>query len=117
VVGSEIVAKKIGTARRNPADTGLDGFVQIRAGDARETLRDLDGPVDFVLVDGWLGQGKVSLAREMIEIVAPQLRVGGYVLNDNAEPDFLQFIRDPRNGFISLTLPIKRGAELALKVR
>jgi predicted O-methyltransferase YrrM len=47
---------------------------------------------------------------------APQLRVGGYILNDNAEPDFLDYIRDPKNGFISITLPIKRGTELALKV-
>jgi hypothetical protein len=42
--------------------------------------------------------------------------MGGYVLNDNAEPDFIDFIRDPANGFISITLPIKRGTELALKV-
>ncbi|MDO6406561.1 hypothetical protein [Pantoea phytobeneficialis] len=42
--------------------------------------------------------------------------LGGYVLNDNAEPDFLAFIRNPDNGFISVTLPIKRGTELAVKV-
>jgi hypothetical protein len=52
----------------------------------------------------------------VIEIVAPQLRVGGYVMNDNAEPDFLEFIRDPGNGFISITLPLKRGTELSVKV-
>jgi hypothetical protein len=45
------------------------------------------------------------------------LRVGGYVLNDNAEPDFLDFIRDPASGFLSITLPLKGGTELALKVR
>jgi hypothetical protein len=45
------------------------------------------------------------------------LRVGGYVMNDNAEPDYLAFIRDPQNGFVSMTLPIKRGTELSLKVR
>jgi predicted O-methyltransferase YrrM len=116
VIGAEIVPKKIETARRNLTDAGLQGLVEIRAGDARETLRDLGGPVDFVLIDGWPGPGPVSLAREVIAILAPQLRVGGYVLNDNAEPDFLAFIRDPRNGFISMTLPIKRGTELALKV-
>jgi predicted O-methyltransferase YrrM len=116
VIGSELVPKKVETARRNLTEAGLDQFVGIRTGDARETLRDLGGPVDFVLVDGWPGPAKVSLAREVIEIVAPQLRVGGYVLNDNAEPDFLEFIRDPKNGFISMTLPIKRGTELSLKV-
>ena len=48
--------------------------------------------------------------------MAPQLRIGGYVMNDNAERDFLAFVRDPRSGFVSMTLPIKRGTELSLKV-
>lgn len=37
---------------------------------------------------------------------------GGYVMNDNAEPDLLDFIRDPPNGFLSITLPLKRGTAL-----
>ena len=47
---------------------------------------------------------------------APALRSGGYVMNDNAEPDFLDFIRDPTNGFLSVTLPLKGGTELCVKV-
>jgi predicted O-methyltransferase YrrM len=116
VIGSELVQAKVDTARANLADAGLAGFADIRVGDARDTLRDLGGPIDFALIDGWPQPEGPSLARTVIEIVAPQLRVGGYVLNDNAEPDFLEFIRDPANGFISTTLPIKRGTELALKV-
>jgi predicted O-methyltransferase YrrM len=116
VVGSELVPEKAEVARGNLAEANLDGFVDIRVGDARQTLRNLGDPVDFVLVDGWPEPGKTSLARDVIGILAPQLRVGGYVLNDNAEPDFLEFIRDPANGFISMTLPIKRGTELALKI-
>ncbi|WP_336750084.1 O-methyltransferase [Pantoea vagans] len=116
VVGAELVSAKAATAYRNLTAAGLDAYVDIRIGDARETLKEVGGPVDFVLIDGWpLAEGP-TLARQVIEIMAPQLRVGGYVLNDNAEPDFLDFIRDPANGFISVTLPIKRGTELALKV-
>ena len=117
VIGAELVAAKAETARRNLAEAGLESFADIRIGDARTTLRDLGGPVDFVLIDGWPGSSGPSLARQVMEIVAPQLRVGGYVLNDNAEPDFLEFIRDPANGFLSITLPLKGGTELALKVR
>jgi predicted O-methyltransferase YrrM len=117
VIGSELVPAKADTAGRNLAEAGLDQYAEIRVGDARTTLRDLGGPVDFALIDGWPMPSGPSLAREVIEIVAPQLRIGGYVLNDNAEPDFLAFIRDPANGFLSITLPIKRGTELALKVR
>jgi hypothetical protein len=37
-------------------------------------------------------------------------------MNDNAEPDFLDFIRDPANGFLSVTLPLKGGTALCVKV-
>jgi predicted O-methyltransferase YrrM len=117
VIGSEIVPAKVAKARRHLAEAGLAIYAEIREGDARTTLRDLGGPIDFVLIDGWPipGDGP-SLARQVTEILAPQLRTGGFLMNDNAEPDFLEFIRDPANGFISVTLPIKRGTELAVRV-
>lgn len=117
VIGSELVPSKADVARRNLGDAGLSEYADIRVGDARRTLRELGGPVDFALIDGWPAPEGPTLAREVIELVAPRLRLGGYVLNDNAEPDFLEYIRDPANGFISMTLPIKRGTELALKIR
>lgn len=116
VIGSELVPAKIEAAKSNLAEAGLADFVEIREGDARQTLRELGGPVDFVLIDGWPNDEASSLARQVIEIVAPQIRTGGYVMNDNAEPDFLEYIRDPASGFISMTLPIKNGTELSLKV-
>jgi predicted O-methyltransferase YrrM len=116
VIGSELVPAKVATAKRNLSEAGLAAYAEIREGDARQTLRDLGGSLDFVLIDGWPRDEGPSLAREVIGIVAPQLRVGGYVMNDNAEPDFLEFIRDPGNGFISVTLPLKNGTELSVKV-
>lgn len=116
VIGSEIVSAKVKAAKRNLAEAGLADYAEIREGDARTTLRDLGGPVDFILIDGWPGDKGPTLARQVIEIVAPQLRVGGYVMNDNAEADFLEFVRDPNNGFLSITLPLKGGTELCLKV-
>ena len=117
VIGSELVPAKVAAAKRNLADAGLAEYADIREGDARLTLRDLGGPVDFILIDGWPVKEGPSLARQVIEIVAPQLRVGGYVMNDNAEPDFLDFMRDPANGFLSITLPLKGRTELSAKIR
>ena len=115
-IGSELVPAKVETARTNLAESGLADYAEIRVGDARQTLGDLGGPVDFVLIDGWpLSEGP-SLARQVIEIVAPQIRVGGYIMNDNAEPDFLDFVRNPSSGFLSVTLPLKGGTELCVKV-
>ena len=117
VIGSELVPAKVATAKRNLVEAGLADYAEIREGDARQTLGDLGGPVDFALIDGWpLDDEGPSLALQVIKMVAPQLRLGGYVMNDNAEPDFLDFIRDPQNGFLSLTLPLKKGTELSVKV-
>jgi predicted O-methyltransferase YrrM len=116
VIGSEIVPEKAATARRNLADAGLEEVVDLRIGDARETLRDLGGPVDFALIDGWPVSTGPTLARQVMEIVAPQLRVGALVMNDNAEPDYLDYVRDPARGFRSLSLPLKGSTELSVKV-
>jgi tRNA/tmRNA/rRNA uracil-C5-methylase (TrmA/RlmC/RlmD family) len=53
VIGAELVPAKVVTAKRNLADAGLADYAEIREGDARKTLRDLGGSVDFVLIDGW----------------------------------------------------------------
>jgi hypothetical protein len=116
VIGSELVASKVAVARQNLAEAGLADYVDIREGDGRQTLRDLGGTVDFALIDGWpVGSGP-SLARQVIEIVAPQLRIGAYVMNDNGEPDYIDFIRNPASGFLSVTLPIKGATELSVKI-
>jgi predicted O-methyltransferase YrrM len=116
VIGSELVPEKVATAKRHLANAGLADYADIREGDARQTLRSVDGPVDFALIDGWPNGQEPSLAREVIEILAPQVRVGGFVMNDNAEPDFLQFVRDPATGFISMRLPLQRATELCVRV-
>jgi predicted O-methyltransferase YrrM len=116
VIGSELVPEKVAAAKRNLADAGLADYADIREGHARQTLSSVGGPVDFALIDGWPNGQEPSLAREVIEILAPQIRTGGYVMNDNAEPDFLEFVRNPVNGFISVRLPLQRGTELCVKV-
>jgi hypothetical protein len=116
VIGSELVPAKVAAAKRNLDEAGLLEYVDIREGDGRETLKDLGGPVDFALIDGWPLASGPSLARQVIEIVSPQLRSGAFVLNDNGEPDYLEFMRSEVSGFLSVTLPIKRGTELSVKV-
>jgi predicted O-methyltransferase YrrM len=116
VIGSEIVPEKIAAAKRNLADAGLLDYVEIRAGDARESLRNLGGEVDFALIDGWPGGEEPSLALQVMRLIAPQMQGGAIVLNDNGEADFLAWIRDPANGFRSMSLPLKGGTELAVRI-
>ncbi|RYX80915.1 methyltransferase [bacterium] len=116
VIGCEIVPEKVKAARRNLADAGLDALVEVREGDALETMADLGGPIDFFLMDGWpIGEGP-SLALQVMKMVAPQLRVGAMILNDNCEPDYMEYVRDPANGFRTMSLPFRRTFELSVKV-
>jgi predicted O-methyltransferase YrrM len=115
VTGSEFVPEKAAAALGNLAEAGLADLVDLRIGDARETLRDLGGPVDFALVAGRPVDSGPSPARQVMETIAPQLRQGALVMNDNAEPDYLDHVRDPANGFRTHSLPLKGSTELSVK--
>ena len=116
VIGSEIVPEKLEKARQHLRAAGLEAFVELRLGDARDTLRDLGGKIDFLFVDGWPSSDPTSLALQVFELVAPQLREGGIILHDNGEQDFLDHARNPANGFLTMGLPLKNGTEFCVKV-
>jgi len=78
VIGTELEPEKVAAAKANIAAAGLTAQVEIREGDARTTLRDLPGPVDLLLLDGW-----PSLAMEVLQVVEPRLADGALVFVDN----------------------------------
>ncbi len=47
---------KAETARRNFREARLLDFIELREGDLRQTLLDVGGPIDFMLVDILIGQ-------------------------------------------------------------
>lgn len=116
VVGTEIVPAKAERARRHLREAGLEEFVEIREGDAVETLRDLDDGVDMLLCDGF-----PPAMLPVLRIVAPRIRAGGVVVSDNVgavwarHDEFLSWLRDPRNGFQSTMLALNGGTELSVK--
>lgn len=118
VIGSEIVESKAEKALQNIEDAGLSSHVEIRVGDARETLKDLPSEVDLFLNDGF-----PMLALELLKAVKSKLRIGSVVITDNIgtfKPNFrsyLSYIRDHKNGFRSSTLPFKSGTEYSIKVK
>ncbi|MDP3854768.1 O-methyltransferase [Phenylobacterium sp.] len=117
VIGTEYEAAKAAAARASFAAAGLSGLIDLREGDLRETLKVIEGPVDFVLMDIW-----TEMARPALELVAPHLRPGAMVVADNtsqfrhAYRHFFEFVEDPRNSLRSLTLPYSGGLELVVKV-
>ena len=95
---------------------GLLDVVEIRHGDALETLRDLEGPVDLVFLDGW----KV-LYLPVLQLLEPQLRPGAAVVADDLVlfPDelqtYLEYVRDPAHGYTSVEVPIGDHFELSVR--
>ena len=118
VIGTEWEPAKAAAARENLRRAGLADVVDIREGDVRETLRDVGGPVDFVLMDVW-----APMARPTLDLLIPQLRRGALVVCDNVEhfrreySDYLDRVRDPSGGFRSTTLPYAGGFELSVWLR
>jgi predicted O-methyltransferase YrrM len=117
VIGSELNARKHATARRNIAEAGLDDLVEIRQGDALETLRDPQGPVDMLFLDGF-----PELYLPILRMLAPHLRPGAAVVADNIlthrailDP-YRRFVRDGANGFFSETLLLKYGTEYSVRL-
>jgi predicted O-methyltransferase YrrM len=101
VVTTELSAAKVAAAKRNFAETGLDDLITVLEGDALTTLASLDGPVDFVLLDGWK-----ELYLPVIKLLEAQLSPGTLVVADNTEmadtKPYLDYVRDPDNGYVSV---------------
>lgn len=114
LIGSELEPAKVARARVHVEAAGLADLVDIREGDALETLRDVGGEVDLALIDGaW------SLYLPVLRLIEPRLRPGAVVLAENAfAEDYLDYVHDPANGYIAQTLPIDegRGNEFAVRV-
>lgn len=115
VIGTEYEPMKACAARAHFEAAGLSRFIDLREGDLRETLKKIDGPVDFLLVDIW-----IAMARPALELVAPHLRPGAIVVCDNTElyrseyADYFAFLEDHANGFRTMTLPFDGGLELSV---
>ncbi len=116
VIGTEYEPKKAAAARENFEEAGLSDFIELREGDLRETLKEIDGPVDFVLLDIW------EVALSALELVSPKLRPGAIVLCDNTVShadyyqEFFEFVNDPRNRFRTMTIPFTGGLEFIIRI-
>lgn len=101
VVTTEFEQSKADRARENLAAAGLDGYVEIRVGDALETLRsEPPQAIDLVLLDG-----AKTMYLDVLKLIEPGIRAGGIVASDNTDHDglgpFLEYIRAPGNGYLS----------------
>ena len=116
VLTTELSDTKIAAAKQTFAKTGLDSVITILEGDALSTLAELDGPVDFVLLDGWK-----DLYLPVIKLLEPRLSGGVLVVADNASaPDmkpYLDYVRSPDNGYVSFNFLARESDSVEVSCR
>ncbi len=103
LVTTEAHPDKCRALRANLAEAGIADRVMLLEGDALQTLADLPGPIDLLLLDGWKG-----LYLPMLHLLRPRLGEGALVLADNvdhaAAQDYVRFIESPTSGFLTHTV-------------
>ena len=103
LITTEAHPDKCRALRANLAQAGLADRVTLLEGDALQTLADLPGPIDLLLLDGWK-----SLYLPVLELLRPRLSASALVLADNvdhaAAQDYVRFIESPTSGFVTHTV-------------
>jgi predicted O-methyltransferase YrrM len=112
LITTEFEPSKVMRAKANLTEGGLIDLVDIREGDALQTLSaDLPETIDLLLLDG-----AKAIYPEILSLVESRLRPGALVIADNADfsPDYLERVRNPASGYMST--PFGDDVELSVKV-
>lgn len=115
VITTELEPRKIAAARANFEAAGFSDLIELRAGDAMETLKDAPWPVDMVFLDGWK-----ELCLPVLKLVEPKLRPNAVVLCDDMKAfrktlrPLVDYLRDPEGPYQSMALPLGDELEFAV---
>jgi predicted O-methyltransferase YrrM len=112
LISSEFEPGKVASARATIEAAGLADLVEIREGDALQTLAaDLPDAVDLLLLDGAKG-----LYPAVLDLVESRLRAGALIVADNADwsPEYLARVRSPDQGYLSV--PFGGDVELSMRL-
>ncbi len=101
-------------ARRHLAEAELEDVVELREGDALETLRDL-GDVDLLFLDGWN-----NLYLPVLEMLEPGLAHGALVIADLSAGDaeqaaYCERMHDPAGACVTVDVPLDAGVVVSVR--
>ena len=111
LIGTDLEPGKIAFARTNLEAAGLADLVEIREGDALETLAgNLPDSIDLVLLDG-----HKPLYSRILDLLEPRLRTGAWLIADNADasPGYVARVRSAGGGYLSVPF----GDEVEVSMR
>jgi predicted O-methyltransferase YrrM len=112
LITTEFEASKVARARDHLTAGGVIDLVEIREGDALQTLAvDLPERIDVVLLDG-----AKSLYPDILALLESRLRPGALVIADNADysPEYMARVRAPASGYLSV--PFSEDVELSMRL-
>ena len=111
LITTEFEPSKAARARENFAAGGLADLIELREGDALETLaHGLPDHVDVVLLDGAKG-----LYTPVLKLLEEHFKPGTLIVADNADrtPEYLQLVRSSTHGYTSV--PFADDVELSMR--
>jgi predicted O-methyltransferase YrrM len=112
LITTEFESSKIARARANLTAAGLMDLVEIREGDALQTLRaGLPETIDLVLLDG-----AKPLYPEILALIEDRLCPGAFVVADDADasPEYLARVRSISQGYLST--PFGDDVEVSMRL-
>ena len=114
VITTELEPEKARMARQHLAAAGLDEVVELREGDAIETLQGLPD-VDLLFLDGWN-----NLYLPVLDLLEPALTPGALVIADlsagDSEQDaYCRRMHDPQRGYTSVDVPLDAGVVVSVR--
>jgi predicted O-methyltransferase YrrM len=112
LITTEFEPSKVARARANLTAGALMDLVEIRQGDALQTLKaGLPEPIDLLLLDG-----AKALYPEILALVEKRLRPGAFVVADDADvnPDYLARVRSTKHGYLST--PFGGDVEVSMRL-
>jgi predicted O-methyltransferase YrrM len=119
LVTTEFDAIKAERARENFRTAGLADLIEIRVGDAFETLKTgIEGGIDLLLLDGWK-----PLYLPMLKFLEPRLASGALVVADDlavtpeALASYCGYVRGAGNGYVSVEVPLGDRIEISVRAR
>jgi predicted O-methyltransferase YrrM len=111
LIGTEFVHEKVMRVRQTLAAAGVDDIVEIREGDALETLaHEMPDTIDLVFLDG-----AKNLYGSVLDLLEPRLAPGAVIVADNADgsPTYLDRVRTSST---YMSLRLHEEVELTIKV-
>ena len=92
IVTTELIASKAQKAVENFKNAGVNELIEVRIGDALETLKNYDEPINLLLLDGWK-----DLYLPLFQMLEPNFDANTIVYVDNADmadaQTFLKVVR------------------------